>query len=193
MNAQWLHYIYSLGNHLGLLPFVGIAVMVFAMAYYLIVRKERVSGWAKIVLPFAMGILLFLHVAWIESIMGRPVEGYPPGIFTYLFHREIIVDGQREIELWIVDEHGFSRLYVFKWDGDASKELGKMKKRQKQGSRPQGEFKRGPSGSGQDSQPTLMTPQKSRNHTKGTPDNLNDNNSLPRGFRGGAQIENPPT
>lgn len=172
-----INYLYYYGiQAMALLPFIGVAVLGLTMSYFVIVGGNRVSTVWKFLLPSIMVVFILMHVAWINSIRGFPVHDYPNGKFQYLAHRVIMDHGKREIELWIVTEHGFSRLYVIPWSDSNSKQLDLMKKKSQSGGKPTGKFKRPPRGGSQYGD--LQGGEPDIHITLPTPTNPKDDNGL---------------
>lgn len=120
---------------LDIIPFMGIAAFIIGISS-LVIAASNVSIRIKFMLPMLGVIVLLLHLFWIASVIGRPIQGFPTIVFQYLHHRTTYIDQKAFTELWIKDKHSDkSYLYQFPRDPKVDQELQRIQKQQQKDGR----------------------------------------------------------
>lgn len=131
---------------LDIIPFMGIAAFIIGISS-LVIAASNVSIRIKFMLPMLGVIVLLLHLFWITSVIGRPIQGFPTIVFQYLQHRTTYINQKAFTELWLKEKKtDKSYLYQFPRDPKTDAELQRIQKQQqREGKRPKEfQFRRSP-------------------------------------------------
>jgi hypothetical protein len=114
-------------------PLLIAVVLLVALVTYLIVKIPNAYTFKWFAIPILLFGGFFSYQIY-DRMLGYAYPIPMPETFMFLDYRVVRQDdGQKMVELWIVDKEGRSRLHLVPWSKKSEEQLSEAKKRAKEG------------------------------------------------------------